>query len=101
MIEDDRVPEVDSPSIAVPETRLVFRLEPINPNGRYVAIIAAESEDQARQFAADADPFGVEWQNPMKFNCVAHTDEEAHVVGDVVFQSTPPIPSDRKKARTG
>jgi hypothetical protein len=60
---EDQVPEIHAPPIKVLETNLVFRLEPTNPNGRYVTIVAAESDKQARRFAADADPFGAEWEN--------------------------------------
>lgn len=91
MIEDDDpIPEIESPPIAVPETKLVFRLEPTNAaNGRYVAMIAAESEVQARRFAADSDPFGAEWENPSKYRCAWSEGTEIHVVGDVTFQSIP------------
>jgi hypothetical protein len=90
MIEDDDlIPEVDSPPIAVPETNLVFRLEPTSAKGRYVAIIAAENEGQARRFAADSDPFGAEWENPSKYSCTRSEGTETHVVGDVMFQSIP------------
>jgi hypothetical protein len=92
---EDQVPEIHAPPIKVPETNLVFRLEPTNPNGRYVAIVAAESDEQARRFAADADPFGAEWENPTKYRCVMSEEGASHVVGDVSFQSVP-IPAKTK-----
>ena len=89
MIDDFLPPQIESPSIAVPETNLVFRLEPTREGGRYVAIVAAENEAQARRFAADADPFGAEWVNSRIYRCVVSSDDAAHVVGDVAFQSVP------------
>lgn len=88
MSDDDEIFEVESPSIAVPETRSIFRLVS-KTGGRYAAIVAAETHEQARRFAAEADPFGAEWENPEKFDCVHSTDLKDHVVGDVVFQSAP------------
>jgi hypothetical protein len=103
MIEDDDlIPEIESPPTAVPETSLVFRLEPVKASGRYIAVIAAENEKQARRFAADADPFGAEWENPSKYRCTRSEVSERHVVGDVAFQSVPapqaPMASKKAKA---
>lgn len=87
-MNDDDIPEIDGPPIAVAETHSVFRLTS-RTGGRYVAIVAAESHEQARRFAAESDPFGAEWENPDKYDCVHTLDVEYHLVGDVVFQSTP------------
>jgi hypothetical protein len=54
-----------------------------------VAMIAAETEEQARRFAADAGP-GAEWENPSKYSCARSEGSKPHVVGDVAFQSIPP-----------
>lgn len=59
----EHIPEIGSPPIAVPETHSLFQLSQ-KGGGRYVAIVAAESHEQARRFAADSDPFGAEWENP-------------------------------------
>ena len=72
----------------VAETHFVFRLAS-KTGGWYVAIVAAESHEQARRFAAESDPFGAEWENHEKYECVHTVDIESHVVGDVVFQSRP------------
>jgi hypothetical protein len=100
MIDDDSPLEIQSPPIAVPETKLVFWLTPTTSSiGRYTAIIAAEEEGQARRFAADADPFGAEWENPKKYYCTVLTDPSLHVVGDVVFQTMPnSLPSKKECA---
>lgn len=87
-MDDNDIPEIDGPPIAVSETHLIFRLAS-KTGGRYVAIVAAESEEEARQFAAESDPFGAEWENPEKYECVHSMDVAHHVVGDVVFQSAP------------
>lgn len=89
MLDNDyQFPEVEAPSIAVAETQSIFRLTS-KRNGRYVAIVAADTHEQARRFAAESDPFGADWNDPDKFECVHTIDLEDHVVGDVVFQSTP------------
>lgn len=100
-MSDDNTPlEIQSPPIVVPETKLVFRLTPTTSSiGRYIAIIAAEEEGQARRFAAYADPFGAEWENPKKYYCTVLTDPSLHVVGDVVFQTMPSnLPSEKECA---
>jgi hypothetical protein len=89
MSEGNKPLEIRAPSIAVAETNLVFRLTPREGEGRYVAIVAAEDENQARRFAADADPFGADWMSSKKFSCTESGDPQHHVVGDVVFQSSP------------
>jgi len=90
MEHDCQPTEIASPQIEVAETSLVFRLEPTKPSGRYLAVVAAENEEQARRFAADADPFGAEWQSAARYRCVLSHGVETHVVGDVMFQSVPP-----------
>ena len=87
-MDDNDIPEIEGPPIAVSETHSLFRLVS-KTGGRYVAIVAAESEEEARRFAAESDPFGAEWENPKKYECIHTLDVEHHVVGDVVFQSTP------------
>lgn len=87
-MDEDNIPEIEGPPIAVPETHSIFRLTS-KTGGRYVAIVAAETQEQARRFAAESDPFGAEWENPNKFECVHTFDPDDHVVGDVVFQSVP------------
>jgi len=87
-MDDNDIPEIEGPPIAVAETHSLFRLTS-KTGGRYVAIVAAESHEQARRFAAESDPFGAEWEDPEKYECVHTADIACHVVGDVVFQSTP------------
>jgi len=87
-MDDNDIPEIEGPPIAVSETRSLFRLTS-KTGGRYIAIVAADSHEQARRFAAESDPFGAEWENPEKYECVHTVDVEYHVVGDVVFQSMP------------
>ena len=53
----------------VAESHFVSRLTS-KTDGRYVAIVAAESHEQARRFAAESDPFGAEWGNHEKYECV-------------------------------
>ena len=71
-----------------------------NARSRQIAIVGANSEDDARLFASDADPFGHEWRDPMKFVCDTFNTEEDHVVGDVIFRSVPiELPASLKPKR--
>jgi hypothetical protein len=88
MSEDEKILEIEGPSIAVAETHSVFRLTS-KTGGRYVALVAADTHEQARRFAAEADPFDADWEDPEKFECVHTIDPKDHVLGDVVFQSIP------------
>ena len=60
---DDDIRELEGPPIAVAETHSIFRLTS-KTGGPYVAIVAAESREQARRFAAESDSFGAEWKIP-------------------------------------
>jgi hypothetical protein len=88
-MSNDHPIEIKAPPIAVAETAWVFRLMPREGQGRYTAIVAAESEAEARRFASEADPFGADWLNLKKFECELCNDLQHHLVGDVVFQSSP------------
>ena len=56
---------------------------------RQIALVAADTEDQARQLAAAYDPFGRDWTNVNLFSADAFDDVDKHVAGDVIFKSIP------------
>lgn len=56
---------------------------------RQVALVAAETEDQARQLASAYDPFGRDWKNINLFSADSFDDTVTHVIGDVIFKSIP------------
>jgi hypothetical protein len=72
----------------------VFRLAPAAGNdfgrsNRQIAIVAADSEEEARQIASMHDAFGHDWRNPRFAVCDALNTPEAHVFFYVVFRSEP------------
>src|ERR1700721_246069 len=67
--EDEKLEIVPERAVKVRETRTLFRLAPAADNNlgrssRQIAIVAADSEEEARQFASMHDAFGRDWRNP-------------------------------------
>lgn len=109
MVADDDDPEVlPTRTVAVRETNLIFRLAPVVPDlsvsSQQVAIVAADTEDEAREIASKHDVFGRDWRNPDYAACEFMLTTEHHVFGDVVFRSEPVKIARRrpsKRARVG
>lgn len=84
----------------VAETTRLIRLSPIGNDlstpHRQVALVAAETEDQARLLASAYDPFGRDWKNITLFSADSFDDVDTHVIGDVIFKSAP-LPKTKKK----
>ncbi|WP_424631318.1 hypothetical protein [Bradyrhizobium sp. SYSU BS000235] len=84
----------------VAETKRLIRLVPIGndltSSYRQIALVAAETEAEARQLAASYDPFGRDWKNVELFSAESFDDTNAHVIGDVIFKSTP-LPKTKTK----
>jgi len=91
MTDEPEVPEAAAEPIEVAETHLLFRLTPafadLAQPHRQIALVPARSEDEARQLARAADPFGRDWTDAAQFSCAMLETPERHVIGDVVFQS--------------
>jgi hypothetical protein len=92
--EDERLEIVPERAVEVRETRTLFRLAPAAANdlgrsSRPIAIVAADTEEDARQIASMHDAFGRDWRDPRFAVCDALDTPEAHVFGDVVFRSEP------------
>jgi hypothetical protein len=72
---------------AVRETRRLFRLR----TARFLAVVAADTEDEARTLAACHDALGGDWCNPEFASSEFEDTSEAHVVGDVAISAAPPV----------
>jgi hypothetical protein len=69
--EDDKQEIVPEQAIEVRETRKLFRPTPAAPgdlsrSSRQAAIVAADTEDEARQIASMHDPFGRGWRHTFR-----------------------------------
>lgn len=62
-----------------------------------VALIPAETEEDARRLATLADPMGRDWCDDLRFVAESMETPERHVVGDVIFRSTPNSASNSKR----
>jgi hypothetical protein len=75
------------------QTRGLFRLAPaaadLGRSSRQVAIVAADTEDEAREIAAKHDVFGRDWRDPNYAVCESIGTAESHLFGDVVLRSEP------------
>jgi hypothetical protein len=99
---DDKLEIVPDGAIEVRETRTLFRLAPIAANdlsrsSRQVAIVAADTEDEARQIASMHDAFGRDWRDPHFAVCDVLETSETHVFGDVIVRSEPVAPEGRTR----
>lgn len=94
-VVDDVIAEV--PALqphAVRETQRLYRLRA----GRFLAVVAADTEKDARGFAASHDALAGDWGNPEFASAEAEDTGEAHVFGDVTIMAlTPPPPLKRSK----
>jgi hypothetical protein len=94
-LTDEGAAEVSQPApVTVRETRRLYRLRA----ERVVAVVAADTEDEARALAAGYGLPGVDWRNPGFASAEVEETAETHVFGDVVISSIPgaPGPSKRK-----
>jgi hypothetical protein len=91
----DEVAEVpaDQP-FTVRETGRLYRLKA----ARFTAVIAADTEDEARTLAARQDGMRGDWSNPNFASAEFEDTGEAHVFGDVVISAlaAPPVKRQRK-----
>jgi hypothetical protein len=92
--EDENLEIVPERAIEVRETRALFRLAPAADNdlgrsSRQIAIVAADTEEEARQIASMHDAFRRDWRDPRFAVCDALETSETHVFGDVFFRSEP------------
>ena len=100
-VEDEKLEIVPERAVEVRETRTLFRLTPaadLGRSSRQIAIVAADTEEEARQIASMHDAFGRDWRDPRFAVCDALDTPEAHVFGDVVFRSEPVAIAGGKRA---
>jgi hypothetical protein len=94
---DEVVAEVPAGQpFAVRETGRLYRLRA----ARFMAVIAADTEEEARTLAARQDGIRGDWSNPAFASAEFEDTGEAHVFGDVVISAlaAPPVKRPRKKA---
>lgn len=86
--------------VNVPQTNSLYRLVPAasdTTQSRQIAVVAAESEAQARALASSHDPFGRNWKNETLFVCQVEEIAEPNVIGDVIFESLPAATDKHRK----
>jgi hypothetical protein len=59
---------------------------------RFVAVVAADTEEEARALAASYDLLDGDWRNADFASAVVEETAERHVFGDVVISSVPTAP---------
>jgi hypothetical protein len=85
---DDLVAEVAAGQpCAVRETQRLYRLKA----ARFLAVVAADTEEEARSLAAGHDALRGDWRNPEFASSECKDTAQAHVFGDVVI-SAPAAP---------
>jgi hypothetical protein len=105
--EEDKLEIQPDRTVDVRETRRLFRPAPAADNdltrsSRQVAIVAADTEDEARRIESVHDVFQRDWRDPHFAVADAMETPETHVFGDVIFRSEPVVVEGRKRvARRG
>jgi len=92
---EDVVAELSaSQPLVVRETQRLYRLRA----GRFLAVVAADTEDEARALAAEHDALCGNWCNPEFASAEFEDTSEAHVFGDVVISAlaAPPVKRPKK-----
>lgn len=93
--DDVVVDELVAQPLPVRETQRLYRLKA----ARFLAVVAADTEEEARALAASHDALRGDWCNP-EFACSEFQDTgEAHVFGDVVISASAAPPIGRSKKR--
>ena len=80
----------------VRETHNLFRLTPVargDRSGRQSALVPADTEQEARMIAYLHDVRGNDWRDPAFATCRMVVSDETHVVGDILFFSSPGVAS--------
>ena len=78
---------------AVRETQRLYRLKA----ARFLAVVAADTEDEARAIAAREDALGGDWCKPEFASAEFKDTGEVHVFGDVVISAYAAAPAKRSK----
>ena len=92
---DEVVAEVPaSQPLVVRETQRLYRLKA----GRFVAVVAADTEDEARDLAASHDALQGDWCNREFASAEFEDTDETHIHGDVLISAlaAPPIQHSNK-----
>lgn len=100
MSDDEPITGIGVLPDPVPETNRQWKLTPalnLLEKSRQIAIVSADTEDDARAIATTADPMGRNWRDTHLFTADSIETAERHVIGDVVFRSTPTPPAPKPK----
>jgi alkanesulfonate monooxygenase SsuD/methylene tetrahydromethanopterin reductase-like flavin-dependent oxidoreductase (luciferase family) len=92
---DEVVAEVPaSQPLVVRETQRLYRLKA----GRFVAVVAADTEDEARDLAASHDALQGDWCNREFASAEFEDTGETHIHGDVLISAlaAPPVKQPNK-----
>src|ERR1700731_3388107 len=95
MADDPNDIEIKPPEpLTVRETRTLYRLTPmtwddLSQASWQIAIVPADSEEEARSMAFIHDIRGNDWRDAGFASCDVIETSELHVIGDVVFESHP------------
>ena len=93
-VTDEPVVEVQSGQLfAVRETTRLYRLWAT----RFQAVVAADTEDEARSLAASHDALRGDWCSPEFASSEFEDTGEAHVFGDVIISALAVPPARRRK----
>jgi hypothetical protein len=93
---DDVIAEIPAGQpFAVCETQRLYRLRA----ARYGAVVAADTEDEARTIAARHDALRGDWSNPEFASSEFEDTGEAHVFGDLIISALAAPPTGRPKKR--
>src|SRR3977135_351755 len=91
---DELVVEVPAGQpFAVRETTRLYRLRAT----RFQAVVAADTEDEARSLACSRDARGVYWCSPVFASSEFEDTGEAHVFGDVIISALAVPPARRRR----
>jgi hypothetical protein len=63
----------------------------LSRSSRLVAIVAADTEDEAREIASKHDAFRRDWRDPLFAACDNLETSATDVFGDVIFRSEPVV----------
>jgi hypothetical protein len=102
--DEGKLEIVPERAVEVRETRTLFRLAPcltndLSRSSSQLAIVAADTEDEARKIASTHDAFGRDWRDPQFATCESLETTETHIYGDVIFRSEPVMVPSVKQPR--
>src|ERR1700743_3727655 len=89
--EDEKLEIIPERAVEVSETGTLFPCseDDLGRSSRQIAIVAADSEEEARQIASMHEAFARDWRDPSFAVCDALELSDIHVFGDIFFRFEP------------